>query len=349
MLPDFGFYPIFILPESGPIQGMIISQKVDLKILKKPRFISFIRMIIKEKPYLVHVNSLVNTWPVLISRILKKPVIWHVRENLGKKRNYARLIHFLADRVILISEEQFKLFRGMKKAVFIPNGVDISLYEGKTLSKLFISYEGNISIEKEKGLSYLSKFTKKSRERTVICFIGSIEPRKGLMILVRAAELLKEMKDIYFFVVGDAQDKYLGYKAEILRFIEEKDLCDKFYFLGSRSDIPEILTASDILCHPALIEVFGRVVIEAMAAGLPVVATEVGEIREIVEDGKTGLLVPPEDPFALARALERLIIDKEARKRMGIAGRERVKRNYDIKLHAARVSEVYKSLLSGKS
>ncbi|MGQ9720653.1 MAG: glycosyltransferase family 4 protein [Candidatus Jordarchaeum sp.] len=348
ILPDFGFYPLFILPKSGPIQEMIKSSEVNFIILKRPRVVSFIKMILKEKPLLVHINSVVNTWPVLISRMFKKPVVWHVREYLGRKKYYARLIHFLANRVILISKEQFKLFSGMKKAVFIPNGVDIKIYEDKSPSKLFMNYESNVFI-KEKKLSSHSDFSEKGRKRTVICFIGSIEPRKGLMVLVRAAELLKEMKDIYFFIVGDAKGKYLGYKAEVLRYIEKKNLYNMFYFLGYRSDIPGILAASDILCHPALTEVFGRVVIEAMAAGLPVVATKVGEMREIVEDGKTGLLVPPEDHVALAMALKSLIVDKKSRTSMGIAGRERVKRKYNIKLHAKRVSEVYVSLLLRKS
>ena len=328
-LPSFGFSPLLLLPGPGPLVNLLKSWDIEYRILKRPNAVfDFIRIIKKERPVIIHVNSLVKTWPVLVSRLTNKPVIWHVREYLGNKKIYARLIHLFAYRVIVISQTQYRLFDGMKKAVYIPNGVDHSIFEGVHPA--------------------IDLINKKEEVRTIVTYIGSIEPRKGLLVLTRAAAFLSDRPKIHYVVVGDTPQGNERYKNEILDFIKKEGLNAQFHFFGYRNDIPEILASSDILCHPAFVEAFGRVVIEAMASRLPVIATDIGEMPKIVDDGHTGFLVPSGNHEAISKAVTQLDSDKELCKKMGNAGKKRSKEKYDIVLHAQRIAHLYDELLGSK-
>ena len=116
--------------------------------------------------------------------------------------------------------------------------------------------------------------------------------------------------------------------------------------LGARADIPELLAHSDVFVLSSRSEGFPVSVLEAMAAGLPVVATDVGGVAEAVEDGETGLLVPATDAEALARALERLLADGELRRRLGAAGRARALSLFDLPRYRAAYEELYRERLS---
>jgi len=324
-LPSFGFSPLYLLPKPGPLEKMLKSWRINYKILKRFNAVfDYICIIKRENPALIHVNSLVKTWPVLVSRLLKKPVIWHVREYLGNKKIYAKLIHLLSDCVVLISQEQFRLFNGMKKAVRIPNGVDITQFE---------------------NVQPVNILPKDTNARTIVTYLGSIELRKGLIILAKAAELLKNSPWIHYAVVGDVQKGHEKYKKEIINFLNEKGLYSRFHFLGYRSDIPDILAITDVLCHPAFIEVFGRVVIEAMASGLPVIASKVGEMPKIVDDGRSGILISPGDYKALAKAIELIDSNKVLKQKMGMFGYKKVKREFSIEIHTQRIAQLYNKLL----
>ncbi|MGH7151965.1 MAG: glycosyltransferase, partial [Planctomycetota bacterium] len=116
-------------------------------------------------------------------------------------------------------------------------------------------------------------------------------------------------------------------------------------FLGERADIPDLLAACDLFVATPRFEGLGVAVLEAMGAGRPVVATEVGGLRESVLAGETGLLVPPETPAALAEALGRLLGDAPARARMGRAGRERVAALFSAAAMAEGTERVYGEVL----
>jgi glycosyltransferase involved in cell wall biosynthesis len=315
-----------VLPENGPIEKILKQWNVDYVILKRPNdLVDFFRIIRRFKPDVVHVNSLVKTWPVLASRCARMNVVWHVREYMGNKRAYAGLIHMLAHRVILISHQQFQLFHGMKRARLVPNAVDLALYE-------------NV---------FSADDIRTSPGHTIVTYIGSIEPRKGVIELARAASRLKNFPRIHFFVAGDASKIHLKYKQEIVDYLGEHSLFDRFHLLGFREDIPRVLAASDILCHPVYIEAFGRVIIEAMASKLPVIASRVGEIPSIVEDGMTGFLVDPGDHRGIADAVLQIAENKALKSKMGISGYERVKGRFDLDTHLEKIEALYVDVLQG--
>jgi glycosyltransferase involved in cell wall biosynthesis len=123
--------------------------------------------------------------------------------------------------------------------------------------------------------------------------------------------------------------------------VQEDGLFERVELVGARADIPELLARSDVFVLSSRSEGFPVSILEAMAAGLPVVATDVGGIAEAVEDGETGLLVPAADPEALARALERLLSDADLRRRLGAAGRARALRLFDVKRYRTAYVELY--------
>ena len=106
-----------------------------------------------------------------------------------------------------------------------------------------------------------------------------------------------------------------------------------------------IVTEIDVLVHPTEFESFGRVVVEAMAAGVPVVGARGGGVAEIVDHGESGLLFEPNDPLDLARCVEKLSTNRELANRLGACGRERAQREYDIGATTRRVAEVYQDVL----
>lgn len=129
--------------------------------------------------------------------------------------------------------------------------------------------------------------------------------------------------------------------------VQNHGLSKRVELLGARADIPELLARSDVFVLSSRSEGFPVSILEAMAAGLPVVTTDVGGVAEAVEDGETGLLVPAADSEALARALERLVSDADLRRRLGAAGRARALRLFDVPRYRAAYVELYCRELNG--
>ena len=171
---------------------------------------------------------------------------------------------------------------------------------------------------------------------------GRLEPVKGFAYFVEAAHLLvEECPEVRFVLAGDgSQRSFLEGQAA--------DLSLQFEFLGMRDDIPALMAAMDLFVLPSLNEGMGRVLLEAAAAGVPVVATAVGGVPEIVKDGVTGLLVPPEDATALAGAMQRLLADCATRRRMGETARAEVAPRHGLGSMVQRIEALYETLLREK-
>ena len=145
-------------------------------------------------------------------------------------------------------------------------------------------------------------------------------------------------------VVGDGTERpNVQRRANDLRIGE-----GRLQFLGSRSDIHALLAAADFFVLPSDVEGLPMAVLEAMAHGLPVVATAVGGIPEVITDGREGLLVPPGDAAALARAIQRLLTSSEMRLRLGDAARDRVSKEFSLETMANRYQQIYAEATTGK-
>ena len=120
---------------------------------------------------------------------------------------------------------------------------------------------------------------------------------------------------------------------------------DKVRFIGYVADIPKIYAALDVFVLPSRWEGFGLVLLEAMAAGKPIVATRVGAIPEVVVDGETGVLIPAGDPLALAEGLSRLAMEPGLARQLGDAGRERLRRRFSVEKMVGDTELLYRELL----
>jgi glycosyltransferase involved in cell wall biosynthesis len=174
--------------------------------------------------------------------------------------------------------------------------------------------------------------------------VGRLHPQKGFASLLAAVARVRErLPAIRLLLVGGG-----ALRRDLVARAEALGLAEVVIFAGSRGDVPEILAALDLFVLPSLWEGLPNAVLEAMAAGLPVVATAAGGTPEVVVDGETGLLVPPGDVTALAEAIERLLRDPGLRRKMGEAGRKRVEGHFTIEQTVAQTVALYETLLRQK-
>jgi glycosyltransferase involved in cell wall biosynthesis len=177
-------------------------------------------------------------------------------------------------------------------------------------------------------------------DRTVIVGVcAQLIPRKGHELLLRALpEVVRRMARVQVLCFGRGL-----LRAPLERLVTDLDLARSVRFVGFRDDFAELLPGFDLLVHPAAREGLGLAVLEAMAAGVPVVATAVGGIVDAVRDEGEGLLVAAGDGLGLVTAIEQLAGDAALRRRLGTAGRSRAEREFSIARMADRYAELYRS------
>jgi len=175
----------------------------------------------------------------------------------------------------------------------------------------------------------------------VVGFIGWLLPVKGPMHLLQAMQMVWPHHPEAVLVYVGRGDLEVNLRATAL----DMGLDGRVKFLGWRDDVPDILAAFDMLVLPSLNEGMGRVLVEAMAAAKPVVASDTGGIPELVRPGENGLLVPPGDATALAGAIRRLLDDPEAARRMGERG-QAISRRYSLEAMGARLKSLYRECLA---
>jgi glycosyltransferase involved in cell wall biosynthesis len=180
-----------------------------------------------------------------------------------------------------------------------------------------------------------------TKDVPVIGAIGRMVWQKGFEYLIQAIpDIVRDVPDAKFLLVGDGP---LRESLEALS--KELRVRDKVIFTGFRSDIKEILSAIDILVIPSLLEGFPMITLEAMAMAKPIVATNIDGITEQTTDGVNGILVPPQNPSVLAKAVVRVLNDKELARTMGLSAREKVEQEFSVEKMVAETEKVYLSLL----
>lgn len=182
-------------------------------------------------------------------------------------------------------------------------------------------------------------------EALVIGIIGRLTPKKGHQEFLEAAAILaRQYPDrLTFLIVGGASHEEEAYERKIQRRVAGDPLLQpRVVFSGFRSDIPRMLAAIDLLAFPSYKEAFGNTLLEAMAMGVPVVASNSGGVPEIIEAGISGILMPPRDGPALAAGLQKLIEDPEQRRRLAQNGREVVAQRFRFEDYIDRLEGVYR-------
>jgi glycosyltransferase involved in cell wall biosynthesis len=181
--------------------------------------------------------------------------------------------------------------------------------------------------------------------RLIVGAAGRLSPEKGFAILIEsAAMILKQRAAVGFVLFGEGP-----LRADLERRVAQCGLQGRFVFAGFRADLNRYLPGLDVHAMSSYTEGLPVILLETTAAGVPSVATTVGGIPEVIDDGQTGYLVPPGDPVALAQRILTLLDSESQRHAMGRAGRDRVRRHFSFAAMSARYHELFKRLVERRS
>jgi glycosyltransferase involved in cell wall biosynthesis len=282
----------------------------------------FVRLMQTVRPDVVHTHlPLAELYGNLAAALCRVPTIVSTKhsDHAIFRRPLVRVGHVLISApnsgVIAVSEYMAGFIRGVglwpgTRLVAIPNGLDVAAFDAASTP--------------EQAAVLRSALVPDGR--MLIGAAGRLEPEKGFDVLLDAmAHLVGRQPAARLVIAGDGSRR-----ADLQQHIRELSLDDYVLLLGPRRDLPALMQAVDLFALSSWSEPFGLVLLEAMAARRPVVATHAGGVPEVVTDGRTGTLVPPGDPRALANALLALLADRERADAYGRAGRERVASRFTL-------------------
>ena len=241
------------------------------------------------------------------------------------------------------------LARSTAKIIAVSDSIrdDIIHFDRVAANKVVTILNG---IDTARSQSTLSKAEARQRlhlpdDATVLVTIGRLVEQKGHTVLLQALQQLQAngQRNIHALFVGDG-----SWRERLQRQADNAGLGARVHFLGTRTDIGDILRAGDLYVMPSLWEGLGLALLEGMAAGLPVLASRVGGMVEVLGEGQYGHLVEPNHPAALAAALQRLLQQPPALATIAAAGRQRVE-DFSAARMVANIEQVYRAVLPGKN
>jgi glycosyltransferase involved in cell wall biosynthesis len=299
-----------------------------------PNINSFVKTIRENRIDIVHThNDLRHGKPEIIaSWIVGVPCICH-NHRYTKLITFDRIFARFVASLIYVSRHQCEYYI----AQGIPSSKTAIVHNAVNLAEFTREYD-TAAIRKE--------FDIKHNER-LIGLIGRIDWWKGHEYFLEAmAEVVQHTSDVKGMIIGQLSmasiDRNLQYFTSLKSIVKSLCLEDKIIFTGFRGDIPRFVSALDVVVHASSTpEPFGLVVIEGMAAGKPVVATAAGGVLDIITDEMNGLLVPCKDATAMAKAILRILSNRDEAEQMGLSARRLVTQKFTVQHHVAAVEIVY--------
>ncbi len=253
------------------------------------------------------------------------------RDRKLNRRIVNHLLSRLTDKVVAVSET---VKRDIVRYDAVPDGKVQVIYNGIDMSR-FSAADGS-TVRKEFGLSAACR---------VIGTVGRFTDQKGHRYLVEAAaEVMERHPDVVLLMVGDG-----ALKGELTASAERLHIADRVIFAGWRRDIPALLDAMDIFAFPSHWEGLPNAVIEAMAMGKPIIASDILPVREVIASEQDGILVPPGDSHALAGAIASLLADRVYAANMGSHVRERARANFSIDATVGAYVALFEKVLKKKN
>ncbi len=282
----------------------------------------------------VNTHSGIDTWVgSLAARWAGTPVLLRTRHlNLPLKRHWLNFVHYLPDRIITCGEAMRAQLIEMdgfpaKQLVSIPTGIDFDQFQPK---------RARGAVRASLGLAEAD---------FVILMVGIIRSVKGHEIALQAFQkVAPKLPRARLVLAGDGPRR-----ANTEQLSRDLGLGDRVHFLGFRGDVADLMAAADVLLLTSKSEGVPQVVTQALGLGMPVVATRVGGVPELITHEQSGWLVPPEDPAATAAALERLAREPELARRLGQAGRAHVWARYSLPAMLDQMERLCRTLLTNKS
>jgi glycosyltransferase involved in cell wall biosynthesis len=255
-----------------------------------------------------------------VGRVAKRPKLVSTRHNDDRffLHPLVGIVHYLVsgsqDMIIAISDHiaRFTIARGVK--------------DPRRVRRVYHGLRVENADEAERDRSRLRAELGVAPDDFLVGNVGRLSPQKGQRHLIRALPtLLERVPNAQVAIAGAGE-----LEPELMELAAELNVTDRVHLLGSRSDVPALMRAFDAFAMPSIWEGFGIVLLEAMAAGRPIVASAVATIPEVVVDEETGYLTPPAEPEAIAEALTKLALDPELAYRMGQAGQDRLRQSFSL-------------------
>lgn len=305
------------------------------------------------KPDIVHLNSLVLAPAAIGAKRAGVKLVWHIRESVhpghfGLRRRWLQgLVSRLADEAIFITDHDRQQLVGTQKGIVVHELVDFTRFDR--------SLDG-MKLRQELGIPCAAK---------VVMFMGGVSHLKGADVLLAALPQIKiripNLRVVIAGAAGPRNDSLLarsvrkllplvGSGTERQRFetlFELENLHEYVHLLSFRRDPEMLMAAADVIVIPSTQPHFGMPAAEAGAMAKPVVASQIGALEEAVVENETGLLVPPNDPEALADAIIRVLADSQLAQRLGEGGYQNSLTKFNIETNAQLILDVYDRLIGG--
>jgi len=342
-----GFVPTVLAPSDGPLAEALEAMRVETvpfnlhdssggKLTLSQRREELGRILHYRRPGLLHANSLsMSRLAGPVAAELGIASIGHLRDIIRLNRQVVCDVNHHT-RLLAVSRatRDYHIEQGLdsQRVRVLHNGVDLTKFQPREPSGM---------LHRELGVL---------PGTPLLGTIGQIGLRKAQDVLVQAAKLcVQRGNECHFVVIGrrhSEKDESRRFEAD-LHAAAEGPLAGRLHILDIRDDIPAVLNELTLLIHPARQEPLGRVLLESLASGLPVVATDVGGTREILlPEADVGRLVAPNDAVGLAAAIDGLLADAATRRRMAVKARKRAETAFDVRVAAAGLAGHYNEVLA---
>lgn len=299
------------------------------------RFVKLVRSVSKnEMQVILHTNTAVAAvYGGIASRMLSLPWVCHVRDILKPGLHsyiYRKMLSAFADSIVCVSNATRRYYGGRVIAIY--NGIDAEAFCRGAVSDVDVCGIGLPSAS------------------PIVGMVGQMAKWKGHEVLVDAApSIIKRFPKVRFIIVGesiheDESDRSLSKK------IEAMGLKDKFIFTGYREDIASLLSVVDVYVHPSIYaDPLPRAILEAMASGKAIVASDIGGIKEMITNGVDGLLVQPGNARELAWAVISVLNNADFAEGLGTKARKKVVEKFSLSGHVRSIEQIYKNIFSETS
>jgi glycosyltransferase involved in cell wall biosynthesis len=318
------------LAQAGlPVVGLAPQGRIDRPMVARLR-----RMLIQEKIDILHLfnnravsNGIMAARGLPVKIVAYRGIVGNV--SFFNPASWMTYLHPRVDRIICVAEAVRQYFLQMKfLSLRVPPEKPVTIYKGHHLDW----YTAPPADLNQFGIP---------EGAFVVCCTANFRPRKGLHFLIEATHLLQEIKSCHLLLIGKMK------ASGLLELIEKSPMKDRIHLAGFRTDAPAVQGACDVAVLPAVKrEGLPKVVIEAMAYGTVPVVTDSGGSPELIEDGISGLIVPPRDASAIAGAISYLYRHPGRRKTMGEHARDRIKNDFRIEETIEQTFFLYRQLLA---
>jgi len=334
------YEPLVLLPGDGPLAAACSRAGIETTFLPLPpvaggllfaaprALASLARLAHRHEVALFHSDSpRTGLYAGTAAGLLDRPHLWHVRASRPSSEFADAALLALSDLIVAVSHAAARrsaALTGSPRVRVVPTGLAPTSCRPRAEARAFLRLPP---------------------DAFVAGVVGRVEPDKGIAEAVAALPLLRQVRpDAHLVFVGPV-DEASGSAREIDRLAETLGVAPAVQLAGAHEDAATLLSAFDVLLHPSRHEALPRAVLEALHAGIPVIATAVGGIPEAIEDGTSGLLVPPRNAARLGAAAGRLALDPVLAASLAAAGRDRARTLFSLEGMTGAITAIYDELL----